>query len=177
MSTVVENEELRSKIQPRIKQFTKLVEEIRIHDENNEYTYLTYGMSKLFRMMEDCEQYNTEIDPDGDAVLVDKVIRIYRYIPNYLLDMHAITHVVVDGLYIEAPVYLLPSNKCDKAFVKRYKSILDPVAFGLPDNDVVDYSTIKPFSSSAYIALAKFNGNYLNEVIKRVSNYDCLRFS
>lgn len=167
------NQDLRSYFEPRIKELTKLSAEIAEKDTKGEYDYMVSDLAKLMRMMNDCEQYITRIDPDGEPILVDRVIRVNRYIKGYLLDMHGIDHTVVGGLFIEAPIYLLPKNKVEKALVgKKVKSILDPESCGLPSFSEADYGTIKLLSGSCYMALAKFPGNYVNEIVSSIRHYD-----
>lgn len=170
--TVVMTKDLRSLFEPRIQQLNAMAEEIIASKTKDEYGYLVTGISKLTSMMLDCEQYDVNIDPDGEAVLVDRVVKVNRYIQNSYLDLHGIDRAVVGGLFMAVPVYLLPANKVKQATKNRYKSIINPEEFGLPSNDLVNYCTFKPISTTAYMALAKFEGSYVNEIITTARNYD-----
>lgn len=164
--------EIKSKYVPKIQKLNQLAGEIIKSGSKDKLGYLIPGMAKLTSMMVDCDQYMVDIDPDGEAVLVDRVVKINRYVQNLFLDMHGVDHVLMGGLFITVPVYLLPAHKVDAAINNRYKSILEPEKFGLPGNDLVNYCTYKPISPTAYMAVAKFDGNYANEVILTAKNYD-----
>ena len=169
---MVMTNDLRGLFEPRIQQLNAIAEEIIASKTKDEYGYLVTGISKLTSMILDCEQYDVNIDPDGEAMLVDRVVKVNRYIQNVYLDLHGIDRALVGGLFIAVPVYLLPAHKVEKAMKKRYKSIINPEEFGLPGNDVVNYCTFKPISTTAYMALAKFEGSYANEIITTAKNYD-----
>lgn len=169
---MVMTQDLRGLFEPRIKQLNAIAEELIASKSKDEYGYLVTGISKLTSMMLDCEQYDVNIDPDGEAVLVDRVVRVNRYIQNSYLDLHGIDRAVAGGLFIVVPIYLLPAHKVQKAMKNRYKSIINPEDFGLPGNDIVNYCTFKSVSTTAYMALAKFEGNYANEIITTARNYD-----
>ena len=169
---MVMTNDLRGLFEPRIQQLNAIAEEIIASKTKDEYGYLVTGISKLTSMMLDCEQYDVNIDPDGEAMLVDRVVKVNRYIQNVYLDLHGIDRALVGGLFIAVPVYLLPAHKVEKAMKNRYKSIINPEEFGLPGNDVVNYCTLKPISTTAYMALAKFEGSYANEIITTAKNYD-----
>ena len=164
--------DLRSLFEPRIKELNAIATEIAKSETKDEYGYLVTGISKLTSMMLDCEQYLIDIDPDGDAILVDRVVKVNRYINNNYLRLHGIDNVVVAGLYIAVPMYLLPANKVKKATRNRWKSIMNPEEFGLPSTELADYGTFKPMSASAYTVMAKFPGNYANEIINMARHYD-----
>lgn len=169
---MVMTQDLKGLFEPRIKQLNAIAEDIASGQVKDDYGYLVTGISKLTQMMLDCEQYNTEIDPDGEAVLVDRVVKVNRYIQNTWLDYHGVNRALVGGLFIAVLVYLLPSHKVEKAIKNRFKSIVEPEEFGLPSEKLVDYCTFKPISTSAYMAVAKFEGNYANEIITTSRNYD-----
>lgn len=169
---MVMTNDLRGLFEPRIQQLNAIAEEIIASKMKDEYGYLVTGISKLTSMMLDCEQYDVNIDPDGEAMLVDRVVKVNRYIQNVYLDLQGIDRALVGGLFIAVPVYLLPAHKVEKAMKNRYKSIINPEEFGLPGNDVVNYCTLKPISTTAYMALAKFEGSYANEIITTAKNYD-----
>lgn len=166
-------ESVREKYESQVKELNEKAIEIANSGMKDEFGYLVTGLSKLTSMMLDCEQYELDIDPNGDAILVDRVIKINRYIKSIYLNLHGIDHVVIGGMFCVAPVYLLPAEKVKAASTSRkYLSILDPIEHGLPSSKECDYGTIKPLTSNVYIALAKFNNNYINEIVNSVRSYD-----
>lgn len=169
---MVVTEDLRQLFEPRIKKLNSIAEEIASGNVKDEYGYLVTGISKLTQMMLDCEQYNVDIDPDGEAVLTDRVVKVNRYIQNSFLDLHGVDRALVGGLFIAVPVYLLPSKKVNQAMKNRFNSVIDPENFGLPSTKLVDYCTFKPISTTAYMAVAKFENNYANEIITTARHYD-----
>ena len=169
---MVMTEDIRKAFEPRIQQLNAIAEELIATNTKDEYGYLVTGISKLTSMMLDCEQYNTEIDPDGEAILTERVVKVNRYIKNVFLDLHGVDRTVVGGLFIAVPVYLLPANKVNKAIKNRYKSVINPEEYGLPSEEVCNYCTFKPISATAYMAVAKFEGNNANELITTARNYD-----
>lgn len=165
-------ESMRSKYEPRIKELNSMAEEIARSGKKDEFGYLVVGLSKLTSMMLDCDQYDFDIDPNGEAVLVDRVIRINRYVNNSYLNFHGIDHVVIGGLFLTAPIYLLPGEKVKAASKNRYHSVMNPEEFGLPSEKVCHYGTIKPLTNNVYMAIAKFENNYVNEIVNSVRHYD-----
>lgn len=167
--------DMKALFEPRIKELNALAEEIaqksRI-EKKDDFGYLVPGISKLTTMMLDCEQYNVDIDPEGEAVLVDRVVKVNRYADRISLEMHGVDHVVCTALFVAVPMYLLPASKVDKATKNRFRNVIHPEEFGLPGTDVVDYGTIKQLSATAYTAMAKFPGSYANELITTARNYD-----
>lgn len=167
--------DMRSLFEPRIKELNALASEIAQkskQEKKDEFGYLIPGISKLTTMMLDCEQYICDIDPDGEAVLVDRVVKVKRYADRISLQLHGVDHVVVTALFMAVPMYLLPANKVDQARKNRYKAVMDPEKFGLPSSDLVNYGTIQQLSSTAYTALARFEGSYANELITTARNYE-----
>lgn len=134
--------------------------------------YLSSSLSKLISWMVECDQNDTEIDQDGSAILTDRVIKIRRYINSTYLTLHGIDKVLIGGLYVVAPVYILPSKKVNKACKNRWKSVRNPEENGLPSNQVCDYATLKPLTSDCYIALAKFDNNYINQIVNSSKSYE-----
>lgn len=165
-------ESMRSKYEPRIKELNSMAEEIAKSGVKDEFGYLVTGLSKLTAMMLDCDQYDLDIDPDGEAVLVDRVIKVNRYIKSVYLNLHGIDHVVIGGLFLTAPIYLLPAKKVNAACKNRHHSVMDPEEHGLPSFEKCHYGTIKPLTSDVYMAIAKFSNNYINEIVNSVRNYD-----
>lgn len=166
-------ESVRGKYEAQVKELNEKAVEIANSGLKDEFGYLVTGLSKLTSMMLDCEQYDVDIDPDGEPVLVDRVIKVNRYIKSLYLNLHGIDHVVIGGMFCVAPVYLLPANKVKAASPnRRYLSILNPTEHGLPSERDCNYGTIKQLTNNAYIAIAKFDNNYINEIVNSVRNYD-----
>ena len=175
MSTVLTNDkaaELRKVYEPRIQELNRLAKEIAESKEKVKDGYLVSGISKLTSMMLDCEQYETEIDPDGEAVLVDRVVKIRRYSNKEELVRHGVDSVMVAGLYVRVPLYLLPANKVKKACRNRFRTVLNPEEFGLPGHDIADYGTFREYSATAYSVVAKFHGSYANDLIRTAREYE-----
>ena len=165
-------ESMKNSYEPKIKELNSLAEEIAKSGKKDEFGYLVVGVSKLTSMMLDCEQYDLDIDPDGEAVLVDRVIRINRYVNNTYLNFHGIDHVVIGGLFLTAPIYLLPAKKIKAASKNRYHAVMHPEDFGLPSEKFCHYGTIKQLNNNVYMAIAKFENNYVNEIVNSVRHYD-----
>lgn len=155
------------------KEVTRINEEKERTGERDGNAYLVKGLVDLTQMLLDCDQSRTLDTPDSNPVLTDKVLRVYKYVSQYDIDHNNLKTAFVDGLFIEAKVYLLPKNRCEKAMKNRYNSVLHPEEFGLPSRLLVDYATIKPLDSSSYIAIARTDEcSVINDLIRRVSNYD-----
>lgn len=165
-------ESMRDKYEPRIKELNSMAEEIARSGIKDELGYLVTGLSKLTSMMLDCDQFDLEYDPDGEPILVDRVIKVNRYIKSVYLNLHGIDHVVIGGMFLTAPIYLLPAKKVNAACKNRYKSVMEPEKYGLPSNEECHYGTIKPLTNNLYMAIAKFPNNYINEIVNSVRNYD-----
>lgn len=165
-------ESVRSKYEMQVKELNERAVAIANSGLKDEFGYLVTGLSKLTSMMLDCEQYDLDIDPDGEAVLVDRVIKVNRYIKSIYLNLHGIDHVVIGGMFCVAPIYLLPANKVKAASKNRHHCVTNPTEFGLPSESECHYGTIKPLTNNVYIAIAKFNNNYINEIVSSVRNYD-----
>jgi hypothetical protein len=166
------NIDLRSLFEPKIKELNEIANEISNSKEKDKLGYVVTGISKLTSMMLDCEQFDTNMEPDEEAYLTEKVVKVNRYVNNKMLDYHGVDRVVVGGMFMTVPVYFLPAKKLEKAIKNKFRSVLDPEKFGLPGTDVVDYATYKYVSPTVYMALAKFEGNYANELITTARNYD-----
>ena len=160
-------------VQVKIEELNKLAVETYEKGEDDNLSYLITAIAKIDSMLLDCDQFS-EIDPNGDAVLVERTIRIRRFVNKADLDMSGIDYVHAAGLYIVAPVYLLPASKIRKAQnKKRGGCIFDPVAYGLPSNDEVDYATLKPLSATSYTAIAKIDdGGLMGSLVSTASHYE-----
>lgn len=164
------DEEMREKYEPRIRELNAMATEIALSGIKDEYSYVIIGLSKLTSLLLDCEQYDLSIG--SQPTLVDRVIKVNKYTQNSYLDYHGIDRVVVGGLFLVAPIYLLPSSRVHQASKNRFHVVQNPEEFGLPSNKECNYGTIKPLTSGCYMALAKFEGNYINEIVTTARNYD-----
>lgn len=170
-------ESVKEKYEEQIKELNSQCEEIAKSGHKDEFGYLIAGISKLTSMMLDCEQYDVSIDPDGEPILVDRVIKVNRYVNSTYLNLHGIDHVVLSGMFLVAPIYLLPANKVNAACKNRHHSVMNPTEYGLPNEQECHYGTIKQLNYNTYIALAKFKNNYINEIVNSVRGYDYVSLS
>ena len=121
--------------------------------------------------MVECNQSN--ISYGDESVLVDRVVRCHRYIPNYIVDnIHGATKVVVTGLFLVVPMYILPADRIKKARKNRQKALFNPEEFGLPGFDKVCYGTLRELSPDSYSAIAKIPDCWINEYITLSRHYE-----
>lgn len=163
---------MKHECETRIKELNAMAEEIAKSGEKGEFDYLVSGLSKLTSMMVDCDQFDLDIDPEGDAVLVDRVIKINRYVEKFYLDFHGIDHVNVGGLFLVAPIYLIPIKRY-KAYSRKRRGVVKKLEdYGLPTEKECQYGSMKAINGKLYMALARFNNNLLNEVVTSIRHYD-----
>ena len=99
-------------------------------DEKDEFGYLVPNLKDLTEMMMECEQYDLDIDPDGDAIFTSRVFKCNRYVPDYILKMHNIRYAKIGGLFVTLPCFILPANKIKAASKNRNKAVMNPEEFG-----------------------------------------------
>lgn len=164
------------KPEERVQALNDLAIETYENGKDDKLSFLIPGVAKLDSMLLDCEQFD-DIDSDGEAVLVERVVRVKRFVSRDELNWKGLDYVSAAGLYIVVPMYLLPAKKVRKAMIKRRGGwIQDPVAHGLPSSDEVDYATLKPLSGTCYTAIAKIGDGYINGIISTARNYDNVGF-
>lgn len=164
------------KPEERVQALNDLAIETYENGKDDKLSFLIPGVAKLDSMLLDCEQFD-DIDSDGEAVLVERVVRVKRFVSRDELNWKGLDYVSAAGLYIVVPMYLLPAKKVRRAMNKRRGGwIQNPVAHGLPSLDEVDYATLKPLSGTCYTALAKMGDGYINGIISTARNYDNVGF-
>lgn len=151
-----------------LKDLKRLIEETSFQVAQSK-DYISIELDKLQEMLRDCEQYSNVSKRIETPILVDSVIMLKKYIPNYLLDINGIDRTVLNGIYVKAPVYLLPYDSVEKC--KTRYGVNNPELYGLPSHEQADYNTIQEIFTVGYVVLAKFKGNYLNEVLTTPSSY------
>lgn len=164
------------KLEERVTVLNNLAVETYEEGKDDKLSFLIPALAKLDSMILDCNQFD-EIDSDGNAVLVERVIRIKRFVRKEYLDKKGIDYVSAAGLYIVVPVYLLPAKKIRRAMNKKRGGwIPNPEEYGLPSTEEVDYATLKPLSGTCYTALAKMSDDYINSLVSTAKNYDNVGF-
>lgn len=150
----------------RIEQLEKL-QEIDKKLVNKNELYELQSIYKLMNMMLMVDQY----DMDTTAVRkVRRICKVKKFIPNYILDVNEVERVVSGGMFTELNVWFLPEDLVEEAMKNRWKAILDPVKYGLPGFDEVNYATIQPLGKG-YVALSKDNGVF-NDYIQYARNFE-----
>lgn len=134
-----------------------------------EEMYLSANLADLLSMMIDCGQ--DEVIEGSTVTLVDRVVKINKFIPKSVLYSSGVHYVFCSGLYITVPMYLLPHDRVEKSVHNRYNSVLSPEDYGLPSHDVADYSTIKSYDGDLYSVIPKLKNSYLKEFITSARNY------
>lgn len=135
-----------------------------------EEMYLSANLAELLSMMIDCGQ-NEGVENSTQVTLVDRVVRINKFIPKLVLHLSGVHYVLCSGLYITVPMYLLPHDKVEESMNNRYNSVLNPEDYGLPSHDLADYSTIKSYDGDLYSVIPKLKNSYLKEFITSAKNY------
>lgn len=155
----------------KVSQITSLLNEAeKVATADDEFGYILPNLRELTEMMADCEQYDLELD--GEAVMVDRVFKLNRYVPKGIMHIHNVRSAMLGGMFVIMPCFLLPAEKVNKAKKNRYKSVLNPEEFGLPSNDVANYATIKQLNSSVYVCLAKMPNAFYSDYITTAKHYD-----
>lgn len=150
--------------------FENLLNELRTTIEStDEADYVTKGMYDLYSMLISNEQYgDTTID---QPVAGKKLIMSNRYIPNAYLDYYEANRVVLGKLFIEADVWLLPTelvHNCTSS--NRFGAIIHPELYGLPSEHSADYGTLRVVNSRISTVLVK--GTWINGWIDRNYQYE-----
>lgn len=144
---------------------------VKSNGEYVEQAYLKINFAKLINMILDTDNFYEDSKVLDEAVLIDQVIKVNKIVSKETLTRFGVSHVIFSGLYTTVPMYLLPSNKIEKAQKNRWKAIFSPEKYGLPSCEEVDYATLKPYSSGVYCALAKIENSFSNYVIGTAKNY------
>lgn len=130
-----------------------------------------YEFTSIYKLM-NLMMMNDQWDMDTTEVRkVRRVIRVHKYIPNYILDVNEIDRVVSGGLFTELNVWILPEDAVEKARHNRWNAILEPEKYGLPALSECNYATLIPFGTSGYLALSKDNGIF-NDYIQYARNIE-----
>ena len=139
--------------------------------------FMVSQLYKLITKMIDCDQDDTDTNINGrqGSFKTTKIMRIHRFIENYVLDYHNQDKIVSGGLFLEVPVYILDSGLVNLATRNRYGAVLYPEEFGLPGHDKCNYSTLKSVDGKSYIALAK--GSWLDDWITLSRHWEYVTMS
>lgn len=135
---------------------------------------------KLFELQQTYKMINTLIMNDqqvtdyDEPTKVTRLLRVYRYIENYILDLKGVDRIINGGMFTNMEIYILPADRVEACRKNRWGAILDPVAFNLPSFEEVRYDTIKPLDATHYYALAR--GNTIDEYILGARHIDYVQF-
>lgn len=129
----------------------------------------TYAMINLLLMH---DQHMTDYK---EPTKVTRLLKVNRYIDNYILDYKKVERVVNGGMFTPMEIYILPAENVEKCRRNRWGAILDPVAYDLPPFEEVRYDTIKPLDGNHYFALAR--GNKIDDYILGARHIDYVLFN
>lgn len=129
-----------------------------------------YELQQTYKMIHTMVMHDQHEVNFSEPVKVERLMRVYRYIENYILDIKGIDRIINGGMFTVLPIWILPADKVDKARKNRWGAMLAPTEFGLPDFEEVRYDTIKPLGSNCYYALAR--GSKLDEHILGARHLD-----
>ena len=132
--------------------------------------YMVSQLYKLITKMINCDQDDNSTEEGVYYRKTTKVVRVYRFIPNYVLNYYNQDRVVAGGLYLEVPVYLIDAEVIKKATKNRYNTVLHPEMFSLPGHNKVNYGTLRYIDSHTYMVMAK--GTWLDDWITSPKHYE-----
>lgn len=132
---------------------------------DDKLSYLVPNLLTLSKMLLDCDQSDLDIDAYGEPVFTERVFKVNRYIPNYIVERNHLNYTVIGGLFAILPCWLLPAGKVQQSFKTRNKIVTDPTKYGLPDESKVLYSTLTQLTEEVYVAIAKAPSEIISDYI------------
>ena len=145
-----------------------------IIEESDNPDYLVTTLHNLYKTLIGNGQFAGEkLD---QPLITKRLVRCYRYIPNYVLDINNIERIVIGGLYLNIEVCMIPTELLSRNFKRNRKGyIFHPEEDGLPSTSVVNYGTLKYISDSVAVALVKGSG--IDNWLELASQYDYITLS
>lgn len=154
-------------LQSKLDVLDKLSKDSKLSKEEKSEHFMIGQLYKLMTTMLGCDQSNLKTDT---YFATTKVNRIYRYIPNAILDYNKQDRIIAGGLFLEVPVYIISGEIIKKATKNRYGSVIHPEEFGLPSHSEANYSTLINAGGGYYQVLRK--GTWLDDWLKLSRNWE-----
>lgn len=139
------------------------LEELILNDENCDY--MIESVYRIYKSLIEHDQFaDFKID---EPITAKKIIRCYRYVENYVLDLKGVQRIVIGGLFVEADLYMIPAEMMKKIRKKDYLS--HPELYGLLPTSEVNYGTLKEVYG---MAVALMKNSWTDGIIQYSSQYD-----
>ena len=155
------------------KELSELMEIIDSNEElKKQYSFLSMGVSRLIEWIIDSNQLELN-DPCDEVKLTTKVVKFHGYVDKAQTDREGVDLLFCGGIFLKAPVYILPADKVNKIWEYRYGCINQSKVeeVGLPPASKANYGTIRQYDQHKYLVIAKDN-SYVSEMIYTASRYE-----
>lgn len=140
------------------------LEDLILNDEGCDY--MTESVYRIYKSLIEHEQFSDfRID---EPICAKKLVRCYKYVENYVLDLKGVQRIVIGGLFVEADLYMIPIEMLRKIRKKDYY-LSHPEMYGLLPSTEVNYGTLKEVNG---MAVALMKNSWTDGIIQYASQYD-----